>query len=119
MSLGEILINRGQLDEKRETFVVAESRRVEDVVFLKRVVNALQEPKNFGGEKLRCFSPGMSIDYMVAGEQVHHQVCLHCLWVKTFIGGVAKEMRSLGKRGGKEFMAIYVSQFGTPEKSSE
>lgn len=119
MSSGEMRIGRGRLDDKHEKFVVEESRTVTDVSLVQHVLSALKDGKNFGGAKYRCFSPGMSIDYLDGEQQVHHQVCLRCLWVKTFVGGVAKEMRPLCKHGGKEFMAIYVGQFGESKKGSE
>lgn len=118
MPLSEIMICRGKLDDNNEKFVVQERRRIANGPLIQRVMSALQEPENFGEDGLLCFEPGMSIDYMDAGTSVHHQVCLDCLWVKTFIDGKVKEMRSLCNRGSKEFMAIYVRHFGDPEKAT-
>jgi hypothetical protein len=115
-----LTISRGRLEPFfTENFKVGETHPVTDPLLAERVQLALATKKNFGGGGMRCFNPGMLIRYEQGDDRTDHQVCLRCLWVRTFTNGKRTATRALSKNGQAEFKSIYESLFGTIKKQTE
>jgi hypothetical protein len=65
---------------------------------------------SFGGEGMRCFTPGVGFTIGSGAEAVEVLVCLRCYWA-YFFRGEKRMMEALSKAGHRQLAEIYVELF--------
>lgn len=108
-----VVISRGNLDQGgNRSFVIVKSQNIADQNEIGELFSILQDETSFGEEGMKCFLPGMQIEYVLDKRETKHQICLKCLWMKTFYDGKGEPLKALSDKGKEKFSAVYQRLFG-------
>lgn len=108
-----VVISRGKLDQGgNRSFVIVKSQNIADQNEIGELFSILQDGTSFGEEGMKCFLPGMQIEYVLDKRETKHQICLECLWMKTFYDGKGEPLKALSDKGKAKFSAVYQRLFG-------
>jgi hypothetical protein len=108
-----VVISRGKLDLAGDnSFVIEKSQKIADQNEIAELFSILQDVTTFGEDGMRCFLPGMQIEYLLDKRETKHQICLECMWLKTFYDGKGEPLKALSDKGKARFSAVYQRLFG-------
>lgn len=107
-----VVISRGKLNPDDRSFVIEKLQRIADQNEIAELFAILQDATSFGEDGMKCFLPGMQIEYTLDKRETKHQVCLECMWMKTFQDGKAEPLKALSDTGKAKFDAVYKRLFG-------
>jgi hypothetical protein len=84
-----------------------------------QIRHILNDSATFGGEGMRCFSPGLGFTIGTGPDALDILICLQC-YRAYFLHGETKRIELLSKAGHDQLLKFYTELFpitGTPESA--